>query len=293
MTAVSVLMTAFNAGRHLAEAVDSIIAQDHDDWELVLIDNGSTDNAVDPYVDTDPRIRVTTLPHNIGRTPALQLALETARHPYVAILDADDVCRPDRLSVQSKFLDRRDATVLVGSCVDVIDAESRVTGELCLQTGLITHDALAERNVFVNSSVMFRRSSAVEVGGYDSSFPYAQDYHLFLRLASVGDCHILEDHFTGLRILATSVTRSGSANLSRAVDEATLFALAPSLLRLTPHGKRLNRRRQAISTLFLGCTRLRRGQMRRGLADLVKGACRDPRLSWVPYMIRHRRSNSL
>jgi len=235
---------------------------------------------------------VINLPHNIGRTPALQLSLETARHPYVAVLDADDVCRPDRLSIQSKFLDISEATVLVGSCVDVIDAESRVTGELCLQTGSIAHDALAERNLFVNSSVMFRKSSAVYVGGYDSSFSYAQDYHLFLRLASVGECHVLEEHLTGLRILETSVTRSGSANLSRAVDEATLFALAPSLLRLTPYGKRLNRRRQAISTMFLGYTRLRRGQFGRGFSDLVKGACRDPRFSWVPYVMRHLRSIS-
>ena len=293
MTAVSVLMTAFNAGRHLAEAVESIIAQDHDNWELVLIDNGSTDKAFFPYVDTDTRIRVTALPQNIGRTRALQLALETARHPYVAVLDADDVCRPNRLRIQSNFLDRSESTVLVGSCVDVIDAETRVTGELCLKTGLITHDALAERNVFVNSSVMFRKSSAINIGGYDYRFAYAQDFHLFLRLASVGECHVLEDRLTGLRILPTSVTRSGSANLSRAVDEAALFTLAPSLLQLTPRGRSLNRRRRAITTMFLGYTLMRRGQIGRGLVDLVKGACLDPRFSWVPYVIRARRSVSL
>ena len=91
MSGVSVLMTAHNAGRYVAEAIESLIGQEYQKWELILIDNGSTDGSILDDLITDERIKLTRLAMNIGRTPALELALMQANHPYVAVLDADDI----------------------------------------------------------------------------------------------------------------------------------------------------------------------------------------------------------
>jgi glycosyltransferase involved in cell wall biosynthesis len=290
MTAISVLMTAFNAGPFLAEAVHSLISQDVPDWELILVDNGSTDESVGAVFDLDPRIKVTRFEANIGRTPALQTALNLSVHPYIAILDADDVAVPSRFALQANFLDHHPSTVLVGSCADLINDESQKIGCLCIHSGTVSHDILGERNVFVHSSVMFRREAARSVGGYDSAFEFAQDYHLFLKLAQVGNCHVLPEPLVHLRISESSYTNRPSTQLVRAKDEAALFAFAGRELTFSREGSRLNTRRQALSVMYLGYVRLRRHDVRGGIRDLARGLFLDRRLSWVPYLLMGRRS---
>jgi glycosyltransferase involved in cell wall biosynthesis len=281
-------MTTFNAGGFLRLAIQSLVEQSHRDWELILVDNGSTDRSIETMEISDPRIRLITLKDNIGRTPALKLALEHARFPYVAILDADDVCHVSRLEVQSTFLDNNSRVVLVGSCVDVIDSQNQVTGSLCLQDGAVSHDALAERNMFVNSSLMYRREEALAVGGYDTRFEYAQDYHLTLKLAAVGSTHNLSAHLAQLRVLESSYTRAPSTRGVRAQDEAALFEFAATNLQLSDVGKRANRRRQAIAHLYLGYCALRGGEIARSVRSLKTGLLLDKKLTWAAYLSKSR-----
>lgn len=288
VTAVSVLMTALNAGEYLRDAVNSLLDQTHGDWELILVDNGSTDRSVEGLELADPRIRLISLKENIGRTPALKLALECAKYPYVAILDADDVCYPQRLEVQARFLDDNPQIVLVGSCVDVIDSRSQVTGKLCLQNGAVSHDALAERNVFVNSSLMYRREEALAHGGYDPRFEYAQDYHLILRIASQGECYVLPESLTLFRVSPSSYTKSARMRLVRSMDEVELFRLAPEILKLSAEGIQLNRRRQAISNAALAFAAIREHQYRLATTAICSALRADPRMTWIRYLVRGR-----
>jgi GT2 family glycosyltransferase len=288
MTAVSVLMTTFNAGGYLQVAVESLLAQTHSDWELILVDNGSTDCSIESMGLTDPRIRLLTLRENIGRTPALKLALENAQHPYVAVLDADDVCRRDRLEIQSRFLDDHSKFVLVGSGVDVIDTQGQVTGVLCLQTGTVSQNALAERNVFVNSSLMYRRQAALAIGGYDPRFEFAQDYHLILRIASQGECYVLPESLTLFRVSPSSYTKSARMRLVRSMDEVELFRLAPEILKLSAEGIQLNRRRQAISNAALAFAAIREHQYRLATTAICSALRADPRMTWIRYLVQGR-----
>ena len=104
---VSVLMTIYNAEPYLKEAIDSIVAQTFGEWELIAIENGSSDGSraiLDSY--QDERIRCFCLPENIGRTPALRYAFEQAGGEYIAVLDADDVSHPERFKKQVEYLDQ-------------------------------------------------------------------------------------------------------------------------------------------------------------------------------------------
>ena len=127
---VSVIMTIYNAGPYLKEAIDSIVAQTFDDWELIAIENGSLDES--PAILTgykDGRIRVFALPKNIGRTPALRYALQQAQGEYIAVLDADDVSHPERLKKQAAYLDQHLEVGLVGSWAEQINERNKVSGE--------------------------------------------------------------------------------------------------------------------------------------------------------------------
>jgi glycosyltransferase involved in cell wall biosynthesis len=286
MVAISVLTTSYNAGNYLSEAIQSLLLQSFGDFEVILVDNGSTDGSIEHANVRDVRIRLIRLEDNIGRTPALALALNEAQGTYIAILDADDIAKPDRFLVQEQFLRKNLEVQLVGTGVEFIDWEGRGLSDRNCYVGEVSHDDLAERNLFFNSSVMFRRHTAVELGGYDSQFEYAQDYDLFVRLATAGRAVILADKLTKVRISNTNYTSSKGMRLVRLLDEQKIFKEIPKRLVLSPRGVRLNRRRQAISNLALGAAELLDERRISGVRTLCRGVLIDPTFSWLPYLTR-------
>ncbi len=112
-------MTARNAHPFVAAAVESILGQRYRDFELIVIDDRSTDDThriLRRLARTDPRITLLCAPQ-AGRVACLNTALAAARSPYVAIMDADDLAHPDRLGLQVDFLDRHPRVVAVGAAV--------------------------------------------------------------------------------------------------------------------------------------------------------------------------------
>lgn len=184
--AVSVLMAVRDGAAHVAEAVQSVLAQTLGDLELIVIDDGSADATPAILAGVgDPRLRVHAQAP-AGLTRALNRALALSRAPLVARLDADDVARPERLARQVAFLDAHPDVGLLGTAAVEIDAGGRVVRTVCPPA----HDAelrrvLIRRNPFVHSSIMLRRTALEAAGGYDERVPVAQDYDLWLRLAPV------------------------------------------------------------------------------------------------------------
>jgi glycosyltransferase involved in cell wall biosynthesis len=280
-----VLMTVHNAGDYLRAAVESVVSQDSTDWELILIDNGSTDGAVDAVCDLDQRIRSKRLERNIGRTRALQMALLMATAEYVAVLDADDFAAPARLTTQRSILDRDLDTVLVGTCVNLIDENSSRIGTLCTKVGVLSADDIAERNQFINSSVMFRREAAIRIGGYDTNFEFAQDYDLFLRLATIGRCCNIIEPLTSLRIHGNSYSRKPASRLAMAYEEVSLVKRAAKLFDLSGRGKAMNRRRQAMVETQIAWLSLKSGHPRTSMGHAMRAIRRDPGMTWIPLLI--------
>ena len=281
---VSILMTSFNAGVFLKDAVDSIVRQDFQDWELILVDNNSSDGSIESVLGADHRIKTIRLSSNIGRTGALQTALLEARGQFCAVLDADDVALPNRLSVQVANLHAVSSLVMIGSRTIVIrdGFEAPARNSIC---GLISHDQLAERNVFVHSSVMFRRSQALEVGGYRDQFVYAQDYDLYLRLARVGQLMNLHQPLVKYRIHPENQTSSRSMRAVRVCEQKLLFEYARLNLNLTKEGRRLNRRRRALCQLEECIVSLTDRRIRNAIMSLVAVFRIDPSMSWISYIL--------
>ncbi len=211
MPKVSVILANHNAGAFLMPALKSILAQTFADFEFIIFDDGSTDESVSQLrtlESIDPRIRL-TVQTNAGLTPTLNAACKLARGTYLARMDADDIAMPDRLAQQVRFLDSHPQCVLLGGAYEFIDHLDRRLHRMIPpadDTTLQQH-CLSGRTPICHPLAMIRRSAFEQVGGYDESFPVAQDLDLFLRLGEVGTMACLPEVLLQYRLHSTSVSQ--------------------------------------------------------------------------------------
>lgn len=196
MPQVSVLMPVRDGAAHLPEAIESLDAQVFDDFEVIVIDDGSQDETpriLTSWARRNPRVTVMSGPHR-GIARALIAALGNARAPLVARMDADDVALPDRFLVQVQSLDAHPEITVLGTNIRIGPMGSQITEGMrryeAWLSSLTTPEEL-RRDLFVESplchpTVMARRHALVEVGGY-RDFDGPEDYDLWLRLSRQGE----------------------------------------------------------------------------------------------------------
>lgn len=279
---VSVLMTIYNAEPYLRPAIDSLLAQTFKDWELIAVENGSTDTSMSVLKGySDSRVRIFPLEKNIGRTPALRLAFNQARGDYIAVLDADDISSPDRLARQVAFLDQHPDVALVGSWAQHIDEHGKVFDVFeppVNQEEL--QDCLGWTNPIIHSSALYRRQLAQEVGGYPAEIVWAQDLGLTLALARRAKIAMIADYLCQLRMLTASMTRSSKNQIMVATEALLLFRRAADTLQLSAKARRLNRRAMAIAEIKLGVATLRSESVWTGLKMILHGLVTAPSALW-------------
>lgn len=187
---VSVALAVFNAQRYLSEAIDSILQQTFTDFELIIIDDGSTDKSLkilQRYALHDSRIRLFSR-ENRGIAKTRNEITRLAQGEFIAVMDADDVMMPDRLANQVEFLRQHPNVVCVGGAHDFIDEAGRVLFHLeePTQDADIQRLALKGKTPINHPSAMIRRSALLQVGGYNETRATVADLDLFLRLGEIG-----------------------------------------------------------------------------------------------------------
>lgn len=183
---ITVLMPVFNAGAFLAPAVQSILSQTFTDFELLLLNDGSTDDSLDTIASlADPRIRLVHNPENLGLIATLNRGLEMARAPLVARMDADDLALPARLERQFRTFAENSGLALLGTAATTIDEFGQTFGAMDV---LVRREeiikSILRQNAFIHPSVMMRVSVARAMGGYPVEAHHAEDYALWLKIAS-------------------------------------------------------------------------------------------------------------
>jgi glycosyltransferase involved in cell wall biosynthesis len=183
---VSVVMPVRNGEAWLGRSLGSILAQSYERLELIVVDDGSTDRSGEVAASTgDPRVIVLREPAR-GLTPSLNRAIAQSRGPLIARMDADDVSRPDRLARQVALLEARPEVGMVGTgCVETAPTGLVVRVVRPPEDDETLRRRLIRANPFVHASVVMRRSVLERVGGYDETFPVAQDYDLWLRFSAI------------------------------------------------------------------------------------------------------------
>jgi GT2 family glycosyltransferase len=187
---VTVLLPVYGGEAYVGAAVESVLAQTLPDFELLVVDDCGPRRALEIVEGFgDPRIRVLRNERNLGQVRSLNAGLAGARGEYVARLDQDDLCLPERLERQAALLDREPDVALVGTWLHRIDAAGR---RLSTQRGRIRDRAellfllLTNRLPISHPTVMFRRGAVVDVGGYDPDVRFAEDQDLWRRLVLAG-----------------------------------------------------------------------------------------------------------
>jgi len=182
---VTVFIPVHNRQRYITTAVDSILAQTFTDFELLVVDDGSTDATLDVLAGyTDPRLRVEANPRNLGIPATRNRGLELARGDYIALLDSDDAARPNRLARQVATLDRHPELAQIGSACDFMGADGQrihrvrrpPQGADDVAASLAFFCALTNRTIMARTAILREH-------GYSDDFSRCQDYDLHQRMS--------------------------------------------------------------------------------------------------------------
>ncbi len=225
MTRVSILLPVYNGERFIERAIKSVLVQSYRDFELIIIDDCSTDKTpllIQKYAQLDKRVRPLRNPHNLGIQKTLNHGLKEATGEFIARIDDDDFWTDvNKLKNQIEFLESNPDHVLVGTAVMVVDENSK---ELFRyqnpQTDGQIRSRILYRNCFAHASVVFRRLAAVAAGGY-SELPLThrvEDYDLWLKLGTMGKLANLPDYALGFTLRSGSISWSNKrAQLRQAI----------------------------------------------------------------------------
>lgn len=284
MPAVSVVMSVYNGAQYLRDSVESILAQTFADFELIVVNDGSTDASgtiLAEYQRRDHRVRVIDQ-QNQGLTLALIRGCREARGRYIARQDADDWSDAPRLARCAAMLDEYADLVMASCWTKYIDRVGDVveTVERPDDPRLATHALLFQRaGPPAHGSVLFRREAYQAVGGYRECFYYAQDSDLWLRLGAVGQIAYAPAYLYHARLDAETISgafaqmqwefgelgqRCHAARI-QGENEQTFLEQATALRTQILRGEAASvglRRRRAAANYRIGTSLSRRGNRR-------------------------------
>jgi glycosyltransferase involved in cell wall biosynthesis len=229
---VSVVMAAYNADNFIAEAVESVLSQTCESLELVVVDDGSTDDTaeiLDGFAESDPRIRILHQA-NSGMVAALNVGCRAARGDFIARLDADDVALPNRLEMQVAFLEENPDHGLVGGASIKVDEAGREVARVRYPTtDSDVRRSLPRACPFEHSAVTMRSRAFFRLGGYRPIFGSAADFDLWLRFSERYRLSNLEEPVVLYRLHPAQLSASAVRDLSiRAVAARRSFELRAS-----------------------------------------------------------------
>lgn len=222
---VSVLLPAYNSAKSIGSAIESILNQTYQHFEILVVDDGSTDTTtkIVSRID-DERITLLKEPHG-GVARALAVAVKAARGTYCVRMDSDDSCAPMRLAALVAHLERYPQLVAVGSAARLMSIDGQVIG---YRTVPMQRDycywTLSRRNPMIHGSVAFRRDAIAQIGGY-GTIALVEDYDLWCRLAlehgpaieNLGD--VLYDYTLNVEGVSATAT-TAQLNASRRIAHA-------------------------------------------------------------------------
>lgn len=229
---VTVLMAVYNGEAYVAQAVESVLAQTFADFELIIVNDGSTDGTqqmLDRYHDS--RMRVVANDQNLGLTRSLNKGIRLARGKYIARQDADDVSLPERLAHQVAYLENHSQVGLVGCASRWIDGQGRFLRTMEPPTEPEQVGALLLATIpFLHGTFMIRRESLQDIGGgYNERLPVAQYCELLLRLAERWDLANLPEVLYMHRRHDKSVTASRAEEQQKCLQQARVAAVRQRL----------------------------------------------------------------
>jgi glycosyltransferase involved in cell wall biosynthesis len=216
---VSVVMPVYNAEKYLQLTLDSVIGQDYPNLEIVIVNDGSTDNSKNIILEyKEPRIRYFENPKNCGIVKTRNRGLEEARGKYIAVMDSDDIALPDRIKIQVEFLEKNPSYGMCGTWFQTIDGDGNLlkkarfpANDKDARSNLIVH------NCFCHSTVMMRSKLAKEFM-YDIGYDVVEDYQLWYKISRVAKIINLPHFTTYYRVHGNNISTTRNNHMFKLVD---------------------------------------------------------------------------
>lgn len=205
---VSVIIPAYNSGKYIAQAIDSVLGQTYGPIEIIVINDGSTDDTGDIVKAYGDKVR-SIHQENQGPSAARNAGITGAKGEYIAFLDADDAWLPGKIEKQVKVMEKRPELGLVCSGSYVVDKDDRVITEWNMpESGEETFESVYDQNFILCLTVMVRKECLDKVGLFDGSLFLSQDYDLWLRIIKHYPFHYVNEPLARYRVHSTNITRS-------------------------------------------------------------------------------------
>lgn len=233
---ISIIMPSYNHEQFIGDAVASILSQTFQEFELLIVDDGSADGSAKVVAGfKDPRIRSTMLGENRGACEAMNIGLHMSRGKYIAVCNSDDVWRPEKLSTQLEFLGKNDGIGAVFSGVDWIGDDGAPLSTLRLAfSGNVfkqqnrsrwswVRDLIETGNCLCHPSILIRRELYDQAGDYDNRLRQIPDLDMWLRVLQRTDIFVLPDALVGFRIHGGNVSKPNPQTSRRAINEHRLI----------------------------------------------------------------------
>jgi glycosyltransferase involved in cell wall biosynthesis len=220
MPKITVLMAVYNAMPHLPAAVESIRAQTLSDWQMIVVNDGSTDGSVGYLTQLgEPRIRIIHQ-ENRGLGLALNHGLAHCDTEFTARMDGDDLSHPTRLAEQLAFLETHPEVGLVGTQIERMGTRRIASNsDMAVDHERIDADLLLGRNQMYHPTIMFRTALAQQIGGY-WPHPRGEEWDFFLRMAEVTRLANIDRVLLSYRVHTGSMTGSSVAGMRTWIDYA-------------------------------------------------------------------------
>ncbi len=201
---ISINIVTHNRERYLTGAIQSVLNQDYKNWELIIIDDASTDNTaklIELFL-SDNRIKYYLVEKQKNISCVRNIALSKSNGEYIAVLDSDDVWEDkSKLTKQVEFMEKNRYVVIVGSAASTIN---NIGKELKTITKPVFDEDIRKdfltKNPFFHSSVIFRKEEVNNIGGYNEEIRYGEDLDLWLRLGKIGKLYNFITPFIKYRV---------------------------------------------------------------------------------------------
>jgi glycosyltransferase involved in cell wall biosynthesis len=278
---VSVVIPVYNGARFLSRTLKSALAQTYDSLEIIVVDDGSTDQTVsivEAAAAQDNRVRLFRMQRS-GVAAARNFGVRQAQGMWIALLDADDLWHPEKITRQLALMRNSPSEVGLVYCWSIyIDEDDFVMLPAVAKSvaqGRVTMD-LAQTNIIENSSSpLIRRSCIAAVGGYDTTLkPHgAEDWKLYLALSEICEFAVIPEHLVGYRQWTESLSRRDVAGMARSSE----LVIRWMTKKWPDIPERLRRQRTYALYVYLAGMALDNGQLLRALQYQARAWLARPR----------------
>ena len=241
MPELSIILPVYNSEKYIQQSVQSILKQTYTDFELIIIDDGSTDSSLEIiHSFRDPRILVIKNERNKGIVFSRNAGLEIASGIFIAPFDSDDLAAPDKFKVQIDFLKCNPSYGMVGSWAKLIDGNNKLlSAKFKLIADPDTIPAiLLFRNYFVQSSVVIRRTALKDLR-YSENYPIGEDYKLWTDISNSWKVWNIPQYLIFYRIHNESTTQINMASIPVFDQKVFRYIYAPLGINLSSEDDKL------------------------------------------------------